>query len=502
MQIPYAVRDAQQLGSDSMKKEERTHKSEVNLFFSFDIVNSTMYKSATGNWPIIIKSLLERIRAKVSRTECLVSSFLWRVIGDETVFVLRISSQKELYSAIDDIFEVTQGIANSLKSGKFFETIEDQSLRDTEIEILKSQNTLSIKSAAWIAAINDNLTSPYDNITFNYSTSTQNTSIKEFLGKDIDAGFRLKEYTQDRRLAISFELACFLSEPQKQHNLHIMDYVKLKGVWNNALYPVIWYYNDKLAKNYQVEPSDKSKTIPFNDSFRYDEADNNPMVRNYFIRNSNQSEDITVIQSDNAELNTKMYTDIKYALDKIKKDRNLTPKIQYIDSLFSDEILLSSDSPYVSPLEMHCAVVCCDVNSRKVLITHRSMEHSTNPCKWEFGCAKATSEEPLVKTICDYYKKHFGIDIELVMDKARSEQQPVPIAVYEVNNSSNIKKGIIFIAKVVNKQQYRSAIDHDNIKWISESDIDNYVGNDAVNDFHNTLKKVFDNFDAYFNQEI
>lgn len=106
--------------------------------------------------------------------------------------------------------------------------------------------------------INGKLVSPFDNITFDYSVDP-----REFLGKDIDAGFRLKEYPQDRRLCISIELAYFLVHGGKRNNLHIMNYTRLKGVWNRDLYPIIWYYNAEIVCNCQQEMAGHGEPVGF-----------------------------------------------------------------------------------------------------------------------------------------------------------------------------------------------------------------------------------------------
>lgn len=64
-EIPAAVRLAQQQGFLSMEKQPVVPVAK--LFFSFDIVNSTVYKANTVNWPIIIKGLLDYIRRCVQR---------------------------------------------------------------------------------------------------------------------------------------------------------------------------------------------------------------------------------------------------------------------------------------------------------------------------------------------------------------------------------------------------------------------------------------------------
>ena len=153
---------------------------------------------------------------------------------------------------------------------------------------------------------------------------------------------------------------------------------------------------------------------------------------------------------------------------------------------------------YVQPLELHCAVVCCDVQNKKIMIVKRGQSHTTNPGKWEFGCAKAISEEPLVKTIEKHYKKLFGVEIELVMDDKRKEKQPHPIAVYEIDKNCPSKKGIIFVAKVLSHQEFRPQDEHDKIDWITEDQLKNYTEDNTVSDFEQTATLVFQNFNKYF----
>ena len=55
------------------------------------------------------------------------------------------------------IFEVTQKVSKLLKTGKFFETLEGQTIQRQDLELLKIQTPLSVKSAAWIAIINEKI---------------------------------------------------------------------------------------------------------------------------------------------------------------------------------------------------------------------------------------------------------------------------------------------------------------------------------------------------------
>ena len=508
--VPEAVRIAQQDTISSAKKEQK-YNPRVHLFFSFDIVNSTSYKNLTTKWPLIIKNLLDRIRTAIQMTSCLSMANLWRVIGDEIVFVMPIQHENELEDAVSELFEVTTKISFSIKCGKFFDTLENQEIEMSEIQFLKTQSPLSIKAAAWLAVINDRISSPYDSIYTTYASMYQGEDIKEYLGKDIDTGFRLKSYTQDRRLVLSFELA-YLIEKRAKNKLCILDYVRLKGVWNDALYPITWYHDSELyTRIYEEAYGIKGpQPITFSHSFRYDETDNNDLAKSYFSRlhiskkrkNATRRASISGFENSAAKhtLADSMYSP-NSAFPKVLADRNLAPKIEYIRSFFSDDVAIRNQSDYVYPLELHFAVVCCDVKNRKILVTKRGTEHSTNPGKWEFGCAKAQSESELILSIVRHYKTAFGVDIEILVDETRSDKQPIPLSIYEIPKHGSWKKGVIIVARVKDPEStknFRPEAAHTCIRWIGEEEISTISSEDAIPDFHNTINRVFENFDKYF----
>lgn len=88
------------------------------------------------------------------------------------------------------------------------------------------------------------------------------------------------------------------------------------------------------------------------------------------------------------------------------------------------------------------------------------------------------------------------------MDKSRDDQQPLPLAVYELSKTEgNIAKGVIFVAKVVNPldaDNFRPEGKHTEVKWVSRENINEIPDNEAVKDFKRTLTNVLDNMDYYF----
>lgn len=515
LEIPQEIKDEQekeQQRSAGSDLENDSH-AELCLFFSFDIVNSTQYKTTIGCWPVIIRGLLEDIRSRVFKTMGFLQSVtMWRVIGDEVVFVTPVYSTQDIFEAVDAIFEVTQRECVSLKTGKFFENIENQSISGTEIEFLKTQRTLSIKSAAWIAAVNKKIESQYDNLKFMYSASEHNEAIREYLGVDIDTGFRIKGYTKERRLVVSIELAHLLlshasdnkaEREEIAEKLHIVGYDRLKGVWNGDPYPIIWYHNKEKVKNaYEAVGEDAEGNISFEESFRYDIG--NEIVRKGLFAKEGRSQEeensIDTITRVKGKIQNSMYNSVEDAIKKIAFDRFLKPKFEYYSELLG-RLPEQNKAPSLHyPLEFHCAVVCCDVKERSAFITRRGLIKSTNPQKWEFGCAKAESGVKLVDSIKEYYLEKFGLEIELVVNRERNEVQPLPIAIYEIDAQGKNKKGVIFVAAVKQKGECRSVPSHECAEWIKENELGTIKKEDAVEDFHNTLRTVFSRFDEFFKE--
>ena len=136
------------------QKEIKNLKQSAVLFFSFDITNSSKYKTMNYlYWPIIINRLLKYIEREV--LENLEECQLWRILGDEIIFIKQVSSLEELWNDIKIINDRKDFIINSLKNGNFFEKDLDIINNENLKKSMHLNNTLSLKSAAWIGLIID-----------------------------------------------------------------------------------------------------------------------------------------------------------------------------------------------------------------------------------------------------------------------------------------------------------------------------------------------------------
>ena len=96
-------------------ENQEVYTRKVELFFSFDVVNSTLYKNINySSWGPILTQLFKKIQYRVS--EQLESSQIWRVIGDEIVFIIQIKHLDSISEYIDKIFGILTYFNKELQS--------------------------------------------------------------------------------------------------------------------------------------------------------------------------------------------------------------------------------------------------------------------------------------------------------------------------------------------------------------------------------------------------
>lgn len=478
-------------GNTRIEKNRKCGHEGICLFFSFDIVNSTMYKSRERNWIIVIETLLNMIKSSVIKDNGdpeIPDVRLWRTLGDEIVFVVDVKSITELENYVESIGKITRMIEENLSQGNFLDKLQKQHIGSIKFSSQYVSEYLSVKSTAWITIINgdsERATDYNDTVKFEYqSTKKGEEPPIEYLGQDMDMGFRLKNYTRQGRLVISSDIAYILSEREKHSKyLHVLGYEKLKGIWDGKEYPIIWY--DRGT-------SDSSN---IGDSFKYHNIIKDKFLGKY-IESINNNNGISVqgLPID------KYYTNAVSALDKVYSDRNLKERIRRIKSILKNNNSkgIRSLLPGDSKLELHCAVVCVDIEEMKAMVIHR--KNRKDNVVWEFGCAKAKNSELLVETVEKYYKDNYGVEIKLCLNNSRSEKQPHPLAIYEIDKGERKTKGLILVAKIVKQEEFQENDGHDERIFIGRDEISSY-SRESVADFENTLIEVLDNPGRYFNEK-
>lgn len=257
-----------------------SHLQGIRLFFSIDLVGSTDFKGkaqreaflankADTGWPQIFGSFYRDVsQAFVSKAHDLEKKFaeegvpckivLWKPIGDELTF----------YSS-----QIPSEHHVAIFCHAFSRIIErfDREYRE--------EHKLGVKGTVWSAGFPhrnkmvrfDPRLPPYFGVIhisedeFGDSLLIGPTCTFDFLGPDIDLGFRLCHESVPGRVLVSLEVAVLLAlspySPSYLVRLFHVGWSRLKGVHGGTPYPIIWIDTHEL----HVKPTPRSA---------FEEADN------------------------------------------------------------------------------------------------------------------------------------------------------------------------------------------------------------------------------------
>jgi hypothetical protein len=81
------------------------------------------------------------------------------------------------------------------------------------------------------------------------------TWFNDFVGPEIDSGFRLTKHTSRRRILVSLDVADFLTRNNRPHpiRVHHVGWRNLKGCYGDRPYPIFWISRDDLSRNKDLE---------------------------------------------------------------------------------------------------------------------------------------------------------------------------------------------------------------------------------------------------------
>lgn len=399
------------------------------LFFSFDLVNSTSFKNNVKLWGKIFDGFIKQ------SIELMKESFpyakIWKMIGDEVLFYWQVDTVEHLYEAPKKTFDILQ------KCIEFINKYEDV------------KSNLSIKATIWAAIVKDSEEKETDKHT-NIIVKDRNYGeyLFDFLGPDIDVGFRISKYAKSSILVIDAKLACLLTkletEMEKEHiseYMRIVSYEVLKGVWNGRRYPIVWYRDSWHYSS---------------DMFIYDEKYNDDIINR--IENSEGKcldgvSRLTKIFKDLNKLN-----DISELKKEIKLGANLKPELNI---------------PKDRLCEIHVVAICVNLKN-DILIAKRTPKNTLSE-KWEFGCSQLHFKQNFIEALNEGYKKDFGVELEF----------------YKENN--RIVPGIIFLCKII-KNEDSISLDtnkHSEYKFVNRENYKEISEEDAVPDFHKRIEEVY-----------
>ena len=432
---------------------EKNSKENLNgsyLFFSFDLVNSTMFKPFNENWPEVIRWFYGAIKDEIEKQ--IPSITEWKKVGDEVLFYLPVKDElEELKSSPQKTYKVLK-----------------ETIKQLHNVFANLKGILSIKATLWIAYLNE-VDNKAQNILI--KTTDIDKTILEFLGPDIDIGFRIAKYALQGKVVLDAKLACLLSklETELEENnisskLKIVSYEELKGVWNGRKYPIVWYHENWGNSD---------------DMFLYDEETNSSIVKKIKDTNFKCIEDIGKL--------TKVFKD----LGRIDEIRKLRDGIQEYKTNNPSGIINTTVSRERLS-EIHFVVMMVN-EFNEILALQRLKDKNFNPNKWEFGCAQLHLNQSILDAINIGYKKDLGLKDDFINSQIEF------IDFYHFSKLNRIIPGTIFTTKIEKnliKQEMINSQKHQSMKWIkNEEELKDFDEDNCVEDFHKHIKMVFKKYE-------
>ena len=398
------------------KQENQASESGVFLFFSFDLVNSTSFKAEhpslwssvfTCFYGQVLENLgIENYKTPNDADDAVCVRKLWKLIGDEVLVYVQIKELGQLYtqitSAAKALDKLMANIAETVQKDAQEGICCAEHCQDVGKVITSS---LGIKAAAWLAECYRGADAKASNIIYCPVTTTFSDKRIDFLGKEIDEGFRISKYAVKNKIIISPLLAWLIWKKAKEDedeakivraNFKITAFAAMKGVWRNRKVPLVMFHQSFEH---------------FMDVLEYDELDLD-------------------IYSNVKEAGVEnFFKDKRFEIDRIDRILENVHKKGEAEKLYK-KLKNTSDIEIVPnnidrKQEFHIACLIFDKDNR--ILIHEDADRG-----YEFGCIKRTYGLGMRnwKSICEEgYKDKYNIKIKV-------EEYPVPVATYYYGKSN------------------------------------------------------------------
>lgn len=389
-----------------MENSSLDNSSTATLFISFDLVNCTEYKSRhVGTWAGGVSAVIRRI-IKIFMAKESDGYRFWKVLGDEVIFTKNIPFTYEIGDILDEVYAEVVAINKLIKSA--------------EIGDDNTAKFLSVKAAVWIANISSSSMSA-DNVYTEYKINDDKLQA-EYIGTDIDAGFRIAKYTSSNRVVISFEVAAFFVKNRfLKRNLQKINFIglrSLKGIWSDKPYPIFMYHADE--------------DVSFHDS-----VVQNPDTRSEILEQ--------YLEDMPKYVHSPEYVSYEEQLiSKYCENENLQNKIEQFFEIITDQCAYPSAAP-TEQFRVHYSVLCYaqDEGETRFMLT---VDKSDN---MGFGGVIMHHNLQFLDTMNQYYIDEFGVELDFVKDSRYHDPIPLILSTYTAIDGV---PGTIFLAKIASEK--------------------------------------------------
>ncbi|UJB23913.1 hypothetical protein FGY92_09940 [Staphylococcus hominis] len=392
------------------------------VFVSFDLVDSTRYKSIETDWSILIQKFYEGTYHYV-KSEVNENFKVWKYIGDEILLFLKINNIDELIEIPPNLYKVMNIVQSVL-----------------EDSFPNSKGLIYLKGTVFIAKVDE--IKEYNNKNRNYIIKTQANDfssnsklvIRDFLGPDIDLGFRLTKHSYKNQLVVSLEMVYLIEQyisksnsykSDLNDNFRVMKLITLKGIWHNRKYPIIWFKPEK--ENWELK-----NLIEYDDDL-FQNKEFNYYLNNYIEENNylNLSEFIKKVLVQSGKIN--VIEEIEEIFNIHSENNEKTPDAYQLNTLVPTDRMT----------EVHYVLIGINISDNTVAIFTKN---KNNEEIYDFGCAHSNEYEPVIDIINNYYKSLYkGMNI---LKRNENDNMPLPVSMYQYDKHEKKVSGFMFVALI------------------------------------------------------
>ena len=246
----------------------------VRCFVSIDLVGSTAYKIRKLNqdWITVIVDFLNRIPVQSITAESLgIQSLrkyqtplhLWRISGDETLFYTeRLVTSKQINYVFQVLYRAVQYLDKKYMLNHGLGVKATMWLAGFPY---RNKEFLVSSQAPYVRFING----PFDSIDDYFrDTPFERTDERlDFLGPEVDVGFRLCALASPGRIVVSFDAANHIADSGYHDDAPVQFYhvgwQPLRGLYGEAPYPIFWLEALKDGASPQPRTSFEEATSAF-----------------------------------------------------------------------------------------------------------------------------------------------------------------------------------------------------------------------------------------------
>lgn len=473
--MKFVIEELQNITEDS-DPDYKSSFDGIYIFLSFDLANSTSFKNLNPNWPekiklfrdYCVKCMKQNFRPPEDSTDyncCDLTWYIWKLLGDEIIFMFPNPKKAELFKLPDMCCNVLDSICKSM-----------------ETPTKNNAVTLSVKATLWLADIcnqkkdekSNTTDTPYKDKNINISVDDGLHRMVDFLGPDIDTGFRLSHYSCHNKLAIDARLAWILYSNESyipNHNkmrekAKIVSFKILKGVWNEKPYPIVWYLNDW----------DNEKLF-----YYFEELDENHLgyeisKQNYKFIEIEKLEKI-LIEAKQLDYSNYLYKQIEFYNGK---------QIEKLEEINTQSKIS----------ELHLIAICINEDA-EILLLKRNQDRKFMPNVWDFGCTYLKANNTIEDSLKIGYRFKIGCEISL-------SKPCLPIASLSIFSKDYKKtQALVYFARVEKDTINLNKAKYSDFMWIKQNEykkdsfeIFNQKGNSenkkiVVPDFFDRIEEAF-----------